>query len=94
VFRSRLAEQDLLGIAEYNAVDNPSAAIRWLDEIERTFVLLASYPAIGQDVSEIRPGLRRFCQGHYVIYFEPAADELKIVRVLHGSRRIEDLVEF
>ncbi|MGD9633694.1 MAG: type II toxin-antitoxin system RelE/ParE family toxin [Pirellulales bacterium] len=94
VTRSRRAEQDLLAIAEYISADNPTAAARWLDEIERNFTLLASYAGIGEEVSEIRPGLRRFCHGQYLIYFEPLDDELRIVRVLHGARRMEDLSEF
>lgn len=94
VTRSRRVEQDLLSIAEYIAADNPTAAARWLDEMERIFALLASSAGIGQEVSEIRPGLRRFCHGNYLIYFEPLDHELRIVRVLHGARRMEDLSEF
>lgn len=94
VTRSRRVEEDLLAIAEYIAGDNPSAAARWLDEIERTFTLLASYPSIGQEVGHIRPGLRRFCLGNYLIYFEPASSGVRVVRVLHGSRQIEERSEF
>ena len=94
VTRSRRVEQDLLAIAEYIAADNPVAASRWLDEMERTFALLSSFPTIGQDVSDIRPGLGRLSLGNYLIYFAPADDELRIVRVLHGSRNIEDFSEF
>ena len=94
VTRSRRVDEDLLAIAEYIAGDNPSAAVRWLDEIERTFRLLASYPTIGQEVGHIRPGLRRFCRGNYLIYFEPASDGVRVVRVLHGSRQIEEQSEF
>jgi toxin ParE1/3/4 len=94
VTRSRRVEQDLLRIADFIAADNPSAAARWLDEMDRTFNLLASFPTIGQDVSEIRPGLRRFCQGQYLVFFEPTGEDLRIVRVLHGSRQIDELSEF
>jgi toxin ParE1/3/4 len=94
VTRSRRVEQDLLGIAEYIAADSPTAASRWLDEMERTFKLLAAYPSIGQDVSDIRPGLRRFCLGQYLIYFESAENSLRIVRVLHGSRQIDEPTNF
>jgi toxin ParE1/3/4 len=94
VTRSRRLEEDLLAIAEYIARDNPSAAARWLDEMEKTFALLASYPSVGHEVGHIRPGLRRFCRGNYLIYFEPAADGVRVVRVLHGSRQIGELSEF
>ena len=94
VTRSRRVEEDLLGIAEHIVRDNPQAAARWLDEIERTFSLLADFPTIGQEVGHIRPGLRRFCVGNYVIYFEPSPNGVRLVRVLHGSRRIEGATEF
>jgi plasmid stabilization system protein ParE len=48
---------------------------------------------MGEAVSAIRPRLRRFCQGNYVIFYEPREKEIDLVRVLHGSRRIEDLIE-
>jgi toxin ParE1/3/4 len=91
VSRFREAEEDLLAIAEYIAHDNPMAAAKWLDMIERTLSLLASHPLVGEKVDRIRPGLRRFCQGNYLIFYEPRDDGIVLVRVLHGSRRIEDL---
>src|SRR3972149_945939 len=94
VTRSRRVEEDFLAIAEYIAGDNPGAAARWLDEMERTFALLASYPSVGHEVGHLRPGLRRFCSGSYLIYFEPASDGVRVVRVLHGSRQIEEPSEF
>jgi toxin ParE1/3/4 len=91
ISRSRLSEADLLGIAEHIALDSPSAAARWLDKIEKTISLLAEYPLIGEDVSHLRPGLRRFCQGKYLIFYEPQDAGIRLVRVLHGSRCMEDL---
>jgi toxin ParE1/3/4 len=92
VTRSRQAEEDLLAIAAHIAHDSPVAAARWLDTIERTMHLLATHPTIGEDVSQIRPGLRRFCQGKYLLFFEPRQDGIRAVRVLHGSRHIDDLL--
>jgi len=91
VSRSRRAEEDLLAIANHVAVDNPAAAANWLDKIERTLAVLASHPMMGENASDLRPNLRRFCQGKYLLYFEPRTDGIGVVRVLHGSRKIEDL---
>jgi toxin ParE1/3/4 len=91
VSRFRRAEEDLLAIADYIARDNPTAAVRWLDRIDATLSLLALHPLMGQQVDHIRPGLRRFCQGNYLLFYEPREDGIALVRVLHGSRRIEDL---
>ena len=93
VSRFRQAEEDLLSIADHIARDNPAAAARWLDKTERTLSLLASFPLIGEQVDHIRPGLRRFCQGNYLLFYEPRDDGIGLVRVLHGSRRIEEFFQ-
>jgi toxin ParE1/3/4 len=90
VDRFRRAEEDLLAIAEYIARDNPGAAARWLDQIEEKLLLLAKHPYMGEAVDSLRPGLRRFSHGKYLIFYEPRATGIGLVRVLHGARRIED----
>ncbi len=91
VDRFRQAEEDLLAIAEYIARDNPTAAARWLDQIERKLDLLAKQPYMGEAVDHIRPGLRRFTHGNYLIFYEPRESGIGLVRVLHGARKIEDM---
>jgi toxin ParE1/3/4 len=93
VHRFRRAEEDLLAIANHIATDNPAAAAKWLDTIERTLTLLASNSMMGEDVSRLRPNLRRFCQGKYLLFFEPRSDGINLLRVLHGSRNVDDLFE-
>jgi toxin ParE1/3/4 len=88
--RFRQVEEDLVSIAEFIAHDKPSAARRWLDEIEQKFVLLAQQPYVGEAVDHIRPGLRRVTHGNYLIFYEPHDTGVLLVRVLHGTRRIED----
>ena len=92
VHRFRRAEEDLLAIANRISVDNPAAAVNWLDKIERTLDVLASHPMMGENVSYLRPNLRRFCQGNYLLFFEPRSYGIDLVRVLHGSRKIEDML--
>ena len=91
VSRFRRAEEDLLAIADYIARDNPTAAAKWLNRIDATLSLLALHPMMGEQVDQIRPGLRHFCQGNYLLFYEPRDDGIGLVRVLHGSRKIEDL---
>jgi toxin ParE1/3/4 len=91
VGRFRQAEEDLLAIAEYIAKDNPAAAVRWLDQIEEKLCLLAKQPFMGEAVDHIRPGLRRFTHGKYLIFYEPHDFGICLVRVLHGARKIEEL---
>jgi len=91
VDRFRRAEEDILAIAEYIARDNPSAASRWLDQIEEKLTLLAKQPFMGEAVDHIRPGLRRSSHGRYLLFYEPRENGIGLVRVLDGARRIEDL---
>jgi toxin ParE1/3/4 len=91
VDRFREAEEDLLSIAEYIAHDKLIAAARWVDDIEASFLSLARNPLLGEAVEHIRPRLRRLTIGKYVIYYEPRDCEIILIRVLHGTRRIEDL---
>jgi plasmid stabilization system protein ParE len=87
VRRSRQAKRDLSDIAKYIATDNAPAAERWLAGMESTFRSLASQPLIGQFFQSSRFGeIRRLSQGNYVIYFQPRANGVRVLRVLHGSR--------
>jgi toxin ParE1/3/4 len=89
--RFRQAEEDLLSIAAFIAQDKPSAAARWFDEIEQMFVQPAHQPYMGEAVDHIRHGLRRVTHGKYLIFYEPRNSGILLVRVLHGSRKIEEL---
>ncbi len=48
VRRTKRANNDLIAIWRYIAVDNPSAAAAQLSELERKFRLLSSFPRIGR----------------------------------------------
>jgi toxin ParE1/3/4 len=62
-----------------------------IDKFERTLRLLARYPLMGEAVPQYRRGLRRFTIGNYVLYYEPIKGGVRLVRLLHGARNIEDL---
>lgn len=91
--RSPESIADLLAISERIALDNPSAAYRWLDNINGTIELLASFPTIGEAVPRYGSRVRRLTQGAYVLFFRSDGSELELLRVLHGSRDIEQLFE-
>jgi toxin ParE1/3/4 len=84
---TRFADQDLVEIWRYIAADNPAAATRLLDDVDKKFAMLARQPLIGEIRDEVRPGLRSFPVGSYVIYYTIDDDETVVVmRVLHGAR--------
>jgi toxin ParE1/3/4 len=80
------AAEDLNGIHDQIALDNPAAAGRMVDALERRCELLADFPEIGARLRVRPPGLRCFTVKRYLIVYRPAADGIEVIRFLHGSR--------
>ena len=89
--QSALAKSDLVDIWLYIAQDNFEAADRFIDQIEKKFLLLASAPEAGVKRDKIAAGLRSFQVGDYLIFYMPTEGGIVIVRVLSGYRDIEKL---
>ena len=47
-------------------------------------------PEIGECQDDLKPGLRRFVVGNYLVFYEPIPGGMRVVRVLHGARRWEE----
>jgi toxin ParE1/3/4 len=92
VERTTLAVEDTLQIWQYIAKDNVDAADRMIDRIGETLRLLSRHPRLGISVTQYRPGLFRFTVGEYLLFYEPIAKGIRLLRVLHSSRRMEDLL--
>ncbi len=86
------AEADIEAIALYIAEDNPSAARRWCDDIHRRCQRIGEMPGIGVARPEVRPELRSFPVGNYLILYRQIDEGAEIVRVVHGARQWEDLL--
>ena len=82
------AQKDLLEIWQYIAQDNPDAADKILDRIDKKCRALADYPYMGREREDIHLGLYSFPVNNYVIFYRPAGDGIEIVRVLHGARDV------
>lgn len=89
--RTASANADVLAIAEFIAADKPSAAMRWLDDLDETITRLARHPFLGEAVEHLAPGMRRHSLGNYLLFYVPIDDGIELRRVLHGARRIEEL---
>lgn len=89
VFRSNLAELDLLEIWHFIAEDSENAADRFLNLIGEKCELLAEFPKMGRLREELAPGLRSFPVKRYVIFYRPVDQGIEVVRVLSGYRDIE-----
>lgn len=91
VQRTAQADEDLIDLWVYIAQDNPAAADNLLDELESKFALLAGQPRLGVARSDIAPGLRHFPVGNYLILYREIDPGIKVVRVVHGARRLSHL---
>lgn len=89
VLKRPQAEADLGDIWWYIAQDSLQSADRFLDRIHEKCLLLAEFPQMGVVQDELKPHLRSFSVGHYLIFYFPIEDGIDIVRVLQGARDIE-----
>ena len=80
------ARRDITDIMRHIGRDNPAAALKWQDEIFRTFSLLADFTHSGPARLGIRDGLRIFPKGNYVIFYQQMDEGVAIIRVLHAAR--------
>jgi toxin ParE1/3/4 len=89
--RTSDARNDLTAIWLYVAQENLPAADRLMEEINHTLKLLLRFPLMGDAVDQLRLGARRTTVGNYQLFYEPTADGIRLLRVYHAARRIEDL---
>lgn len=92
--RTPEADSDLDDIWYYFATKTGSVetADRLVDSITDRVYLLATHPNIGRARDEdLRPGLRSFPVGEYVIIYRIQDEDVLILRVLRGSRDIAGL---
>ena len=87
------AEIDLLEIWLYIAGGSVRAANRFTKKLTDRFPLLAQFPGLGQERDDLRKRMRSFPVGNYIIFYQPEADGISIVRILHGARDIGRLFE-
>jgi len=89
------AEGELDGLWYYVAKESGSMEIadRLIDSITQRFLLLARNPRLGRRRDEeLRPGLRSFPVGEYVIIYRIEGEDVLILHVVRGSRNIEALL--
>ncbi len=96
----RAAERDLDEQAEYLATQgNVERALRFYRAAEATFELLASRPGIGKVIqfrSRFLTNVRTFpLKGFpkHLVFYLPIEHGVEIIRVLHGARDLEILLQ-
>ena len=85
------ARQDLRGIRDYIARDDPEAARRVITRLRDVARLVAGAPALGRRRPELGSELRSFVADRYVLFYRPLAGArgIELARVLHGARDVD-----
>jgi toxin ParE1/3/4 len=82
---ARAALDDLLAVRAFVGVENPKAAQRIFDALVHAALALAEFPDRG------RPGrvprTRELVVSPYVVVYTVEANDLIVLRVLHGARK-------
>jgi toxin ParE1/3/4 len=88
------AKADLEEIAYYVFLQNGSLEIadRLIESISARFGLLGAYPRAGRRRDDLRPGMRAFPVGEYIVLYRAEGDDVLIQRVVRGSRDLETLL--
>jgi len=86
------ARADLIAIGRYIAEDDPARAESFLAELEAKARQAAERPLSFPARDDISPGLRAAVHGRYLLFFRDLADEVRIVRVLHGARDLRRIM--
>ncbi len=83
------AAADIEGIALYIAAESPRAALAVTDAIERRLQQLTSHPYSGAPRDDIGTGVRHLAAGKYLAFYRVKAEDIEVLRVIHGKRRVE-----
>ena len=92
------AEEDLIEIYSYIALDSLAAADRVLARLEASVEILARNPRIFARRPDIRASTRVLVEGPYLVLYETRPDtdqgpirSVEIVRVVDGRRNLKNL---
>lgn len=97
--RTRQARGDIVRLYRYVGADNPDAAERLFEAIERSLHALAATPGMGRQWGSNDPRLERLRvypvnpYRDYLIFYRVVGREVHIFRVVHGSQDLERIVD-
>ena len=89
------AEKDLTNILEYIKKDNPSAALKLINEIDETISRLEEFPNMGGIRKDLRLkslNYRMLIVGNYLVFYTATNNVVEIRRILHGKRKYSFLL--
>jgi len=80
------ARADLIEIGDYIARDNRAAAQRLVEQLFEQCKRVCRAPLAYPARDELAAGLRMAPTGHYIVFFRVLDHQVRIERILHGSR--------
>jgi toxin ParE1/3/4 len=83
---------DLEQIGDYIAKDSPARAVTFIEDIERHCFKIAEMPEAYPARDDLKAGLKMALHGNYLILFSIEQKVIRIERIIHGARRISDLI--
>jgi toxin ParE1/3/4 len=93
LFFSPVSREDLNGIFDHIAADNPAAAKSFVQRVKTTCQRLSRFPRMGVLREDLAPGVRCLPVGSYLVFYRQVEHRVEIIRVLHGSRDYLGLVD-
>jgi toxin ParE1/3/4 len=85
------AQTELGEIWDYVAEHSEKAADQRIERIISVCQVLTDTPELGRSREELRPKLRSFPVGNYLIFYRVQTERIDILRILHGARDLEAL---
>lgn len=80
--------RDARGILKHLAEHSEPAAKRFAADLADRVLLLAGQPRMGRGRDDLGGGYRTVVVNQYVVIYSFTDDELRILRIIHGSRDI------
>ena len=93
IYFSEPALGDLDELWRYLARRSPEDATAFTERLEDTFKLLADFPQLGRERSDLRPGVRAYVYRRYVILYREFGDGVLVEAVIRGERDIGGMFE-
>ncbi|WP_375453533.1 type II toxin-antitoxin system RelE/ParE family toxin [uncultured Methylobacterium sp.] len=88
------AIEDLDGIYDLIAADDPQRARAFIDGIRERCRKLCVHPELGPARADLRPGIRIFpIRRRVVVAYRIEADAIVVVRITYGGRDYEALIQ-
>ncbi|KYK73110.1 type II toxin-antitoxin system RelE/ParE family toxin [Aggregatibacter actinomycetemcomitans] len=90
LYISPLARKDLESIFHYGMTEfGYKSTVLFLDKFEKAFSQLCDFD-LGLPCDYVLPNLYRYVVERYVVFYFRTTEEIKIIRILHGSQDVKN----